>query len=382
MLTRVAHLVRNTAQLDPDEDNIQQFLTSNFINYTTADAAMINNFNNSVGVYNVLYMRTGAEPTTYNDPDVISKITTRIETGAKLVFEYYGLYLGAYLGVGTIYTHSWGPVVTDACYFVEAISANSIFYRLNITNWSPPLQPDDNNHLIVKLSQTGGYTYPVFNFNSTSQSIEYWLLYTTYGWSGLGTDSEYCLQSPGICTSERSVYNSLNDGIEFINFGQGSIYRLGLRLGQGAPASSLIFGPVANQLRKNVIREGIALRDPDLGNGVNNITENNLGTQPNSPIAAEPVNTAIGNYTYEHSDLRIPGKGMPFEFKRGYNSLDPYNGPLGYGWTHSYNIVVNEYTDAVTVKWGDGHQDVYNKQGDGSLVPALPGIYDTLVKNP
>jgi YD repeat-containing protein len=116
-------------------------------------------------------------------------------------------------------------------------------------------------------------------------------------------------------------------------------------------------------------------------NGIPDITENHYGTHNNSGHIAEPVNTALGNYTSEHSDLKIPGRGMSFEFKRGYNSLDPYNGPMGYGWTHSYNIVVNEYTDAVTVKWGDGHQDVYNKQGDGSFIPSLPGIYDTIVKN-
>jgi len=126
--------------------------------------------------------------------------------------------------------------------------------------------------------------------------------------------------------------------------------------------------------------QGGSFGDSD-NNGVPDIIENHYGTRNNSGYSSEPVNTALGNYTSEHSDLKIPGKGMPFEFRRGYNSLDPYNGPLGYGWTHSYNIVVNEYTDAATVKWGDGHQDVYNKQGDGSFVPSLPGIYDTLVKN-
>ena len=113
---------------------------------------------------------------------------------------------------------------------------------------------------------------------------------------------------------------------------------------------------------------------------VPDVDEYNYGTQTNSGYASEPVNTALGNYTHEHSDLKFPGRGIPFQFTRAYNSLDPYNGPLGYGWTHSYNVSVSEYESAAVVKWGDGKEDVYNNQG-GSFVPALPGIYDTLVKN-
>ena len=57
----------------------------------------------------------------------------------------------------------------------------------------------------------------------------------------------------------------------------------------------------------------------------------------------DPVNLATGNYTYNHADLRIPGRGLPFEFKRSYNSKDAgiqTGKPLGFGWTHSYNLSV------------------------------------------
>ncbi len=49
------------------------------------------------------------------------------------------------------------------------------------------------------------------------------------------------------------------------------------------------------------------------------VVEYNYGANTKSGYASEPVNTALGNYTYEHTDLKIPGRGISFEFKRGYN---------------------------------------------------------------
>ena len=61
---------------------------------------------------------------------------------------------------------------------------------------------------------------------------------------------------------------------------------------------------------------------------------------PTQPTSKDPVNLATGNYTYNHVDLQIPGRGLPFEFQRYYNSKATASTglPLGYGWTDSYNI--------------------------------------------
>src|SRR5205823_47195 len=59
---------------------------------------------------------------------------------------------------------------------------------------------------------------------------------------------------------------------------------------------------------------------------------------PNAPFGQDPVNLANGSYFYRHVDVQIAGRGGPLQFTRAYNSLDPTIGPLGPGWTHSFNV--------------------------------------------
>jgi RHS repeat-associated protein len=106
------------------------------------------------------------------------------------------------------------------------------------------------------------------------------------------------------------------------------------------------------------------------------------GSTINSGAAAEPVNTATGNYYYQHTDLKLPGRGLPFVFTRTYNDQDSYMGPLGRGWTHSYNARLTEQTDAsVVIKQGDGHDEFYDPNGDGSYKSRYLGLHSRLVKN-
>ena len=53
---------------------------------------------------------------------------------------------------------------------------------------------------------------------------------------------------------------------------------------------------------------------------------------------------------------------MPFEFKRFYNSKDTIGTglPLGFGWTHSYNIKLSiNASNSAVIAYGDGHQETY-----------------------
>ena len=112
------------------------------------------------------------------------------------------------------------------------------------------------------------------------------------------------------------------------------------------------------------------------------ITGQALGnSNPTQPTSKDPVNLATGNYTYNHVDLRIPGRGLPFEFKRFYNSKATASTglPLGYGWTDSYNIglSVSPSNNAVVIAFGDGHSEMYATNGAGGYF-SQPGIYNVL----
>jgi RHS repeat-associated protein len=111
--------------------------------------------------------------------------------------------------------------------------------------------------------------------------------------------------------------------------------------------------------------------------------EGRYGSNTPCGYFGEPVNTAIGNYTYEHEDIKIPGKGLPLQITRSYNSLDTvYNGPIGYGWTFNYNISLRPNADeSVTLMLEDGKRNTYTKNSDGSYTPP-EGVQDTLIKNP
>jgi len=96
-------------------------------------------------------------------------------------------------------------------------------------------------------------------------------------------------------------------------------------------------------------------------------------------IVSDPVNTALGNFTFDNNDLSFRGRGLNFSFKRFYNSQDDYSGPMGAGWTHSYNTHIRFEGNVAIIKYGDGHDEFYAEQMDGTFIPR-PGIYKALVR--
>jgi YD repeat-containing protein len=105
-----------------------------------------------------------------------------------------------------------------------------------------------------------------------------------------------------------------------------------------------------------------------------------FGLRALSAYSADPVNTATGNYAFARTDLKLPGKGLGFAFERSYNSLDPLNGPLGFGWTHNYNTSLGvDGGGNVTVRWGDGHTGTFAPKVGGGYTPQY-GVFDTMVK--
>jgi RHS repeat-associated protein len=107
--------------------------------------------------------------------------------------------------------------------------------------------------------------------------------------------------------------------------------------------------------------------------------------------AAEPIQLGTGSYEYQHVDFKIPVINDSLNFKRFYNSLnDTINGPIGFGWSHSYNYVLNIQKDQSTqlellwiIRYPDGHISGFVPLNDGTGRSAIlyVGTTDSLQKN-
>ncbi len=77
-----------------------------------------------------------------------------------------------------------------------------------------------------------------------------------------------------------------------------------------------------------------------------------------------PVNTASGNFWHSFNDIAIPGRGFPLVLNHSYNAfLSNQNGPMGYGWSHSYNWYISQ--DPST-------NNYIVHEGNGSITPFNP----------
>jgi len=120
--------------------------------------------------------------------------------------------------------------------------------------------------------------------------------------------------------------------------------------------------------------------DPWLGQGY--WVEHHLGQEIGwNAYEAEPVNTANGNYFYSRSYFNIPTRGLLLELTVTYNSAAPDDGPLGYGWTHGFNLSATENISdsTVIITYGDGRQDKFTWDGVEYVPP--PGTFSTLTKD-
>ena len=102
---------------------------------------------------------------------------------------------------------------------------------------------------------------------------------------------------------------------------------------------------------------------------------------PNYPQAKtkDPVNTVSGDFLHSHTDLAIPGRGVPLEFTRYYNSRSDLSRRLGRGWTHTYDMYLTFESTGVNVFYPQGNSNRFVLSG--GVYVSRPGVYDTLVKN-
>ena len=102
-----------------------------------------------------------------------------------------------------------------------------------------------------------------------------------------------------------------------------------------------------------------------------------------------PINTYSGNYNYETMDLSIPTLGQPLRFERAYNSLPVtgsvvYSRPLGYGWTHNYDIRLTFPDDpggedsTIILKAPHGSRMRFTDQDEDGEYDPYPGVWADL----
>jgi RHS repeat-associated protein len=108
----------------------------------------------------------------------------------------------------------------------------------------------------------------------------------------------------------------------------------------------------------------------------------NCGRPECNLTVGNPVNVATGNKYEEAVDLAISAPGIPLEFRRAYNSHSTDDGPLGYGWTHNFNISLEEVQQSpkrVLIKDSDGRYLYFTESG--GVFTGESGVIDKLYAN-
>ncbi len=102
------------------------------------------------------------------------------------------------------------------------------------------------------------------------------------------------------------------------------------------------------------------------------------------PCVGDPIDIYSGNFTHTFTDVSVPGRGIPLDFTRTYNAqAAAQNGPLGYGWTSSYNaaLAVDGTTGNVTITQENGSTVAFSPNGSGGFT-APARVLATLATNP
>lgn len=93
---------------------------------------------------------------------------------------------------------------------------------------------------------------------------------------------------------------------------------------------------------------------------------------PANQTGSDPVNFANGEFVVHATDLELPGRGVAFRLVRTYRSRIDYSGPLGFGWTHTYDRRITLAAtggDDRNYSLGDGTTILFRSDGHGGFVP-------------
>ncbi len=95
-----------------------------------------------------------------------------------------------------------------------------------------------------------------------------------------------------------------------------------------------------------------------------------------------PVDAPTGNFWHTFDDLSVPGRDIPLDLTRTYNSMSAAtDGPFGFGWSFPYDMSLS-FPDAthVVVNQENGSQVTFTEQSGGTYT-APPRVTAALVHN-
>ncbi|MCP4171491.1 MAG: hypothetical protein GY758_12035, partial [Fuerstiella sp.] len=70
-------------------------------------------------------------------------------------------------------------------------------------------------------------------------------------------------------------------------------------------------------------------------------------------VTGHPVDIATGKVFTDTVDFELPGP-LPLQWERTYFTTSTYDGPIGHGWHHTYDLALIEEDEAVAVRMSDG----------------------------
>lgn len=99
------------------------------------------------------------------------------------------------------------------------------------------------------------------------------------------------------------------------------------------------------------------------------------GSNPSEPnicacsrtFTQKPVNSDTGDFFHTFTDISIPGRGIPLQFTRTYNSIfATQDSPIGYGWSENDDAyLTTDSTGTITATQENGTVVVFNPTASG-----------------
>lgn len=116
--------------------------------------------------------------------------------------------------------------------------------------------------------------------------------------------------------------------------------------------------------------------DPDS----NNCDPNDCSCKVKKNSVGDPANVATGNKYEEVLDLSISTPGIRFEFRRSYNSQASEDGPLGYGWSHNYEVGITVFLTTPikrVIVWDSDGRALYFSQSSQTYSDGIHFVPDS-----